>query len=144
MLRRNILKHCLSFVVLVLMVVLAIGSGGSSTDTSTKKVQSQKPKYTVSASQIFKEYVDNEIAADDKYKGQVIIISGVVSDIGRDITEEAYINLSTGDPFFDVQCLFTKGEEPAVAKLSKGKNVRIKGVVSGKIGLVTLQDCSLQ
>ena len=125
-----------------MFAVLALGSLDS--DSDTKKTQSQSPSYTLSADQLYRDYSANEVAADSKYKGRVVVVSGTVQSIGKDITDEAYIVVGGGGFLDGVQCMFTKGEQGAVARLSKGQRVTVKGEVSGKMGNVLLRRCTLQ
>jgi len=140
---KNLKKHIASLVGLVLFGMLAVGS--TDTDKDTQKVQSQAASYTVSANQLYSEYDSNEVAADAKYKGKVVIVSGTIQDIGKDIMDDAYIVIG-GKGFLDgVQCTFTKGGQSSVARLSKGQQVTVKGeVVMGKIGIVLINKASLQ
>jgi len=135
-------RHIVSFVVLAFFGILAAGS--IDTDTDTKKVQSQTPSYTLSANQLYRDYKANEVAADAKYKDRIVVVSGTIDSIGKDIMNQAYIVIG-GEGFLDgVQCMFTKGEESSIAQLSKGQHVTVKGKVSGKMGNVLLNKCTLQ
>jgi hypothetical protein len=139
---KNLKKHIASLFVLVVLGVLAVGS--TDTDTDTQKVQSQAPSYTLSANQLYREYDSNEVAADAKYKGKVVIVSGTIQDIGKDIMDDAYIVIGGGGFLDGVQCTFTKGEQSSVARLSKGQQVTVKGEVAGKMGNVLINKASLQ
>ena len=139
---KDLSRHIASFVVLAAFLILAMGS--TDTDTDTKKVQSQAPSYTLSANQLYNEYNSNEVAADAKYKGKVVIVTGAIQDIGKDIMDDAYIVIGGGGFLDGVQCTFTKGEQSSVARLSKGQQVRVKGEVAGKMGNVLISKCSLQ
>ncbi len=139
----NSKKHLLSLVVLAVFGLLAAGS--ADTDEDTKKVQEQEPSYTLSADQLAGEYESNEVAADAKYKGRVVAVSGTIENIGKDIMDQAYIVIG-GKGFLDgVQCMFTRGQEPSIARLFKGQHVKVKGEVSGKtIGHVLVNKCTLR
>jgi hypothetical protein len=141
--KKNFRRHGVSLIALALFALLAAGS--MDTDTDTKKVQSQTPAYTLSANQLVSDYEANEVAADAKYKGVTVVVSGSIESIGKDIMDQAYVVIG-GQGFLDgVQCTFTKGEESSVARLSKGQQVTIKGEVSGKmIGNVLINKCTLQ
>jgi|BioPla2DNA2_1021312.scaffolds.fasta_scaffold60085_2 hypothetical protein len=139
---KNLSRHIASFVILGAFLILALGS--TDTDTDTQKVQSQSPSYTLSANQLYNEYNSNEVAADSKYKGKVVIVTGTIQDIGKDIMDDAYIVIGGGSFLDGVQCTFTKGEQSSVARLSKGNQVRVKGEVAGKMGNVLVNKCSLQ
>jgi type II secretory pathway pseudopilin PulG len=139
---KNQNRNLASLVVLAVFLVLAAGS--ADTDTDTQKIQSQTSSYELSANQLFREYDQNEVAADAKYKGKVVVVTGTIQNIGKDIMDEAYIVIG-GAGFLDgVQCTFTKGEQSSVARLSKGQQVRVKGEVAGRFGHVLINKSSLQ
>lgn len=139
---KNLKKHIASLVGIVVFFILAAGS--RDTDKDTQKVQTQAARYTVSANQLYSEYNSNEVAADAKYKGKIVIVSGTIQDIGKDIMDNAYIVIG-GSGFLDgVQCTFSKGEESSVARLSKGQQVTVKGEVAGKWGNVLVRNASIQ
>lgn len=136
-------RHVLSIIVLFVFGFLAVGS--IDTEEETKKVQSQTPSYRLSADKLYSEYDANEVAADNKYKGKVVVVSGTIRDIGKDIIDQAYIVIG-GDGFLDgVHCVFTEDQHSSFDRLSKGQNVTVKGEVSGKImGSVLMNKCTLQ
>jgi hypothetical protein len=139
---KNLKKHIASLIGLLVLGILAVGS--LDTDTDTQKIQSQSASYTLTANQLYGEYDSNEVAADAKYKGKIVIVSGTIQNIGKDIADNAYIVIG-GKGFLDgVQCTFTKGEESSVARLSKGQNVTVKGEVSGKMGNVLVNKARVQ
>lgn len=139
---KNLRQNIASSAILAVFLILAIGS--TDTDKDTQKVKSQTPSYTLSANELYNEYNNNEVAADSKYEGKVVIVTGTIQDIGKDIMDDAYIVIG-GSGFLDgVQCTFTKGEQSSVARLSKGQQVRVKGEVAGKMGNVLINKCSLQ
>jgi len=135
-------KHIASIASLFVFVVLAAGS--VDTDRDTRAIKSQTASYTVLANKLYSEYERNEVAADEKYNGKIIIVSGAIHDIGKDVMNNAYIVIG-GKGFLDgVQCTFTKGEQSSIARLSKGQQVTVKGEVGGKIGNVLVNKASLQ
>lgn len=142
MTKQNLGKHIASAFLLLVLGILAAGS--TDTDTDTQKVQSQAPSYTLSADQLYREYDSNEVSADAKYKGKVVIVSGTIQDIGKDIMDDAYIIIGGGGFLDGVQCTFTKGQQSSVARLSKGQRVTVKGEVAGKMGNILVNKASLQ
>ncbi len=102
------------------------------------------PDYVISANRLYQEYEYNEVSANYKYKGKIVLVSGTMQDIGNDLFGDPYIVIG-GSGFLDgVQCSFNKSETLSIARLFKGQNVRIKGEVSGKLGNVQVKNCSLQ
>jgi hypothetical protein len=91
---------------------------------------------------LYREYKENEIAADAKYKNQVLYVEGVITDIGREILGRPYIILA-GDTIFGVQCVFSTEHEPTIAQLTEGQSVTVKGTILGYLINVILEDCSI-
>lgn len=85
------------------------------------------------------EYEENEVAADLKYKGKTVVISGIISDIGK--TESLFgegtpyilFSNSGADSYFStIQCGFSKKTEiEKLANCSKGQSVTVKGTCTG-------------
>ncbi len=142
MIINNKSRHVVSLFGLLLFLILAVGS--VDTDSDTKEVRSKAPSYTLSANQLYGAYNDNEVAADAKYKGKIVIVYGTIQNIGKDIMDDAYIVIGGGGFLNGVQCMFTKGEQSSVSRLSKGQQVTVKGEVGGKMGNVLVTKCSLQ
>ena len=133
----------LSAAALSSFLLLAVGS--AETDSEAEKISEQAPAATLPADQLYQEYDANQVAADSKYKDKVVIVTGSIQSIGKDITDTAYLVIG-GAGFLDgVQCMLPGGQESAVAQLSKGQLVTAKGRVSGQsIGNVLLRNCTLQ
>ncbi|MHC5079772.1 MAG: OB-fold protein, partial [Planctomycetota bacterium] len=110
---------------------------------SSEKPAEGKPALTVSAAQLFKDYEENEVAADEKYKGKILQVSGEVSDIGKDIMDKMYVNLKTENMFMHVQCYFSDKHKDKLKTMKKGQQVTIKGKCDGKLMGVNLRGCLL-
>lgn len=106
----------------------------------------QQPAVVITASQLVGAYQANQVAADAKYKGQTIQVSGKIDGIGKDILDDPYVSL-TGDPtnpLADVQCQFSQNDEAALASLSKGQQVTLQGTGKGMtIETVEIRNCSI-
>jgi hypothetical protein len=138
----TIRKHILSAGILSALMLLAIGS--VDTDEDTKRIQGQAPDYRTTADALFSEFKENEVAADAKYKGKIVVVSGVIQAIGKDVMDQAYIVLGGGGFLDGVQCTFTESQNASVGSLTKGESVSVKGEISGKMGNVLITKCSLQ
>jgi hypothetical protein len=86
----------------------------------------------VDAKQYFKDYQDNEVTADEKYKGKDILISGVVASIQKDFTDGAYITLSVDEIGIQNVRVTLKDNNDAKT-LHKGQAVRFSGIGGGMI-----------
>src|SRR5437773_2522532 len=67
------------------------------------------------------DYESNPIKADASYRSRIIVVEGMVDDIGRNITGTPYVSLS-GDMMpqdISVNCYFAKDNESQVIGISK-------------------------
>ena len=142
------LRHMGHFSMTVLLVVcaLALVSCESQKRVQEKKVTGKPAKYVVTAEALLNEYEENQVAADLKYKGQVIVVKGRINDIGEDILKTPYITLCADEWGLScVQCFFADNEKPKLARLKKGQFIQVKGLCDGKaIFNVILKGCELQ
>lgn len=145
-------KGCLIALAVIVLLVIIVSKLDKTPSPKTAETirtpdstqEPQKPQVIVEADYLRLEYEENEVAADNKYKGSVIVVTGSIRDIGKDILDDAYVVIG-GSGFMDgVQCMFQKNNQAIVATLSKGQEVRIRGKVSGKLGNILLRDCHLQ
>jgi hypothetical protein len=95
----------------------------------------------LSADALYSAYKANEVAADAEYKGKIVVVSGIVRDIGKDILDSPYIVLGGQGLLDGVQCMFPSAGNSPVAKIGKGQKVSVRGRVAGKMGNVLLKDC---
>jgi Leucine-rich repeat (LRR) protein len=83
------------------------------------------PSFSLSAEKFSEEYKENRNAAEEKYKGKVVELTGVVKSMGRNIADDSYISLEAGKVLFGVMCV-TADAEPW-AKVAPGQKVKLKG-----------------
>lgn len=106
-------------------------------------VMNKSADFKISAIKLYKEYKANEPAADNKYNGKIIEVSGKIERIGKDILGQAYVTLKIEDySLASVQCVFPDVQKSTVASLSQGQQIVIKGECKGKLlGTVLLEKC---
>jgi hypothetical protein len=129
---------------MVLISVIAGVSGGKS--SSISPADKKTPGATeMNALQLYQEYNANKVTADAKYKGKIISVTGTIKDIGRDMEDGPYVTLGTEQVLSAVQCMFSKQDEPLLARLSKGQSLTIQGKCDGlAIISVILSNCLIQ
>lgn len=108
----------------------------------------------ISAEEVWEEYDANEVAADAKYKGKILVVTGVVTEVGKEIIfGTPYVALAGksngwfGDTYLGgtVHCSFSKSDEAALSALSKRDYVCVAGVCTGKFILfVQLKPCVIR
>ncbi len=103
------------------------------------------PDMDVSASQLQKDYKANEVAADNKYKGKLLRVTGTVESIDKDFLDNVVLKLGTGDMFAEVHATLEDSEKPKAAELSKGKRVRVVCTGGGMVMMSPmLRACTLE
>jgi TonB family protein len=122
------------------------GSTSAGSSTTHNAPAAQAATYTpppappkvieISAPQLFVEYKANEVLADTKYKGQWLYVSGMVGEIGKDFTDDPYVNLLTSDNEYEtVRANFAKSSVAQLAQLHKGDRISVmcrgKGMLIG-------------
>jgi len=91
------------------------------------------------ATDLTKDYIDNEISADNHYKDKQIIVQGIISDIKKGISGNAFIVLEGTTSNRSVQCYMK--EIDGIDKLKKGDKVFIKGKCDGLWVNVIMSSC---
>ena len=131
--------------ILLLMVVLLLVSGcniGQEGQRQTaKKIEAQSVSYQMTSVALYQEYDANQVAADQKYKGKVLEVSGPILRIGKDIMDVPYVILN-GDGLSGIQCSFANENE--VAKLGNNQQITVHGQCDGMIIDVQLEGCTLK
>lgn len=128
-----------------LMIVIGILAAYSSQGSTRLSRELGSASYKMRAAELFEEYQKNEVAADGRYKGQVLEVSGLVKDIGNDIMNSPYVILGENvDNPIGTQALFAPSERDGVAELSKGSRVTVRCRGGGKMMNVILRDCTLR
>lgn len=130
-----------------LIIVFVIGAIGSlnqdeerssndnknkETQTKSTVAQPEEKPIAVDAVDLWNEYDENEVSADQKYKNKQLEVTGKIDDIGKDIFDSIYITLKTDDMIGSVQVYFSDKDAESVAKLAKGDKVTVVGKGSGK------------
>ncbi len=117
------------------------------TEKATTKPKKKVATVKVDAATLIKEFSDNELAADTKYKGKNIQVSGTVEKIDTELwDDDKYILQISGGgdfEFFTVNCSGMSNEE--LATLTVGDDVTAVGKFDdgGDLG-VDLKKCSLK
>ena len=138
----------------VLIVIGIIASSGSKKEepaknAATPAAQTAAPAAKVeaikiSAASLYATYKENEVAADEKYKGKAMEITGTIDDIKKGLGDIPYVTLATDDDFGNVQCTFSKNDSAQLAELKKGQKITITGKCSGLMMNVIVKDSKIQ
>jgi hypothetical protein len=121
--------------------IVGLGCAGGSEDSPTPAKAAEKP-LPIDAKALTKEYDDNELAADGKYRGKLLAVSGKISDISETFGSVS-VSLEGHEILKTVMCTFQESEKQKVAALKKGAQVTLVGTGDGSTaGLyVGLENC---
>ncbi len=99
----------------------------------------------VSSTRLFNDYQANEVAADNRYKGQKLLVTGTVASIDKGLFGSMVLRLSTPNEFMSTMCSMESSEASSLSQISKGEQVRVLCEGSGMtIGSPSLRDCTFR
>ncbi|MGV3658511.1 MAG: OB-fold protein [Chitinophagaceae bacterium] len=102
-------------------------------------VATVEARYTVNAADLYKEFVENENRANEKYNGEVVAVQGTVMEIQKE-GDHLLMVLKGDENGGGVSCSFS-GKIPTLP--APGENVTIKGRCTGFLMDVNLVDAVL-
>ena len=132
---------------LIIILGSALGSGNDDRPTSSSPTAAETEEVqaiSITARQLYQEYSDNQIAADAKYEDQWLEITGTVESIGKDIVDDMYVSLETGNLVGSVQCMLEDSEFEEAANLSEGQSVTVIGKNDGMLLNVIVRKCTIE
>jgi hypothetical protein len=148
-------------VVLVLSVAVCCGCGINQLNTTLQDAQNAMKQaqanaeadrkartVAVKAADLLQEFKTDPAAADRKYKGKCLEISGVVERTSMDGDGVPFIILHAGDEQsqLKIECFFDDelGQDDArVQRLTKGQAITVRGEYNGRVSHVQIRGCVL-
>jgi hypothetical protein len=95
--------------------------------SSDNKVIEEKAPFETTASEIAKEYADNAVAADNKFKDTTFNVSGTIVDVNKNSINEPYVSLKGGvDPAKEPQFAFIVADREKAFELKPGQNIKLQ------------------
>lgn len=138
-------KFCALFFI---VCVIACGGTPTTNQPSTSPAASQAPSAVeaikITAVQLSRDYEENEVAADQKYDGKLLAVSGKISSINVILGQTSIVLLGVDDLSRTVTGFFGDDQKDAIAKLKKGQTISMEGRCDGKMLGVNLKDCKLK
>jgi hypothetical protein len=141
------MKRVITAVLIAGLGFATSGCGASSGSGSDSSESVGKPDVTVEAKQVLTAFEKNEAAADGKYKGKTLEVSGVVSKVDTEMfDEEKYIVQVGGGGRYEILTVNCNGlASEDVSKIKKGDEITVVGVFDdgGDLG-VELKPCEIK
>lgn len=119
------------------LVLIAVAYGVYMFNKKTESLHKVKPEYTVTANQLYMEFVNNEKSAILKYEGKIIEVTGEVIMVTK---TDSISNVLLGAEealLGGVNCSFNELEN----NLQKGEIITVKGQCQGYLTSVILNNC---
>lgn len=138
------------FWVIIIFVAFSVLGGGPASDGENNDSavggdsNPSEEVIEISARDLFAAYEENEVAADQKYKGKKLKVTGTIKDFGTNILDDSYITLETEEYFLSIQCYFKESELDKVTNLSKGQTITLIGVCDGMSMNVVIENCEIE
>jgi hypothetical protein len=131
---------------IALAVVFIVAVGGILAalylyNLKAKDLKKVKPDFVVTSTDFQKAFEENEKNASVKYINKVIEVKGEIIAIEGTDKKTWNVTLQTASDMSKVICTFPKVANPEVFAL--GKEVTIRGVCSGVLSDILLNNCAL-
>jgi len=140
----------ISFVWLVVALAMIGAQDRSKTNVASNSPSPTKVKIEqimqVNIREILSAYKNNEVGADNKYKGKRIQVTGRINSIKKDILDNLYVTLGTGAQFEipQIQAFFDDSMNNQLGQLSKGSPLTVVCRVDGLMMNVLAKDCIIK
>lgn len=135
---RKIFKLVL-FIIMVLVVINFVNSeyndyknsGTQNVELRTQQsdiqVQPSQPEIIyISVLDLAKEYSENEVKTDEKYKNKLMRISGDVQAISKDFADNLVLELSSDNQFLPANMRMEKSEKSKMMNITKDEHVVVQ------------------
>jgi len=129
----------------VLILLLALGVIGAGVgyymyNKPVASLENKKADVVATAAQLIADYESDEKAADEKYLGKVVQVSGKVIDITT-AEGKTKIQIETPNPIAVIICELEPGAEHGSVKA--GDDIVVKGMCSGYLSDVILVQATI-
>ena len=101
----------------------------------------ERKSQTIQAKALYNAYQANGVSADNNFKDKNFYVEGIVGDISKDILNDIYVTLKTGDIIGSIQCYIDDAN--VAANLQKGQRITVFGECNGLMMNVLMKDCKV-
>jgi hypothetical protein len=129
--RKKIIRNA-AFISLLLLV-----AGGfyayKEYNRKNESLESAKPEFTKTATEIINEFTTNEKQANATYLGKVVLLHGPVKSVESD--DQGHYTISLGDPTSgaSIRCSLDSTETQTASSLQSASLISVKGICTGFI-----------
>ena len=143
-------------VIVFLVVLFVVFSADADNDAdeianteSSYKYADNEPKTQITATDLYAAYKNNAVAADNKYTGKTLIVTGYIFEITKNYDGIYFVILDNkgANGFSSTFCYFPANRNSSLSSLQKGQFLSIKGKCIGRGAdniFPKLENCSLE
>ncbi len=106
---------------------------GARSAAPSAPVAPQMAEVYTSPRELIEAYRANEIAADARFRGKMVSISGTVADITRSAFDDTVVQMGDPNGFERVHATLSDGQQSVAAQLQRGQSVVVVGRCTGMI-----------
>ncbi len=132
-------------IVMIILVGIYIIYAFNVSNQNTQTILNSRPT-PVTAGQLIAAYAGNTISGDDRYKGKLIEITGLVQNVDTTLGQPYVALTDNGSDASNILCSFNSGADSQLASLVSGQTVTLEGIGDGASALggsVMVNNCSL-
>ena len=113
---------------IVVIIALAAGYGWYQFNRKVQGLANVRADFSVNATDLIKEFVSSEDAANKKYLNKILAVKGTVKNV-----ESAQSTIVLGDTsdMSGVRCVIDSTANSTIGSLQKGAVITIKGAITG-------------
>jgi TonB family protein len=114
----------------------------STADAASAPPAEVMPDMAITTPELSEAYSENEVAADNAYKGKTLAVTGIVSEIGKDYRERVFL-LFDSPLSLGIRATMNDGSDAVAGRLQKWQKVTVACKhVELFIGHVMMDDCA--
>jgi hypothetical protein len=143
-------KHLFLYSIAGLVLAGFLFSRSRPSASKQRSAQLQEPvvspdgMVSVGAVRLWRDYEENEVAADAQYKGKRVRVTGTLVSVERDYDGRPVLHFLSGSPIFRTMATLDRAYLPDVAKMKKGDQVVVRCVGAGReMRMPQLEKCML-
>ncbi|HZV71291.1 MAG TPA: hypothetical protein VFG10_17170 [Saprospiraceae bacterium] len=122
-------------IALILLAIIGAGYGYYIYNRPVASLEDKEADVAISADQMITDYETDETAANEKYLGKVVVVTGKITEITSEEGKKK-VNLETSNPISAVICEMEENKK--TENLKAGAMIKVKGMCSGYLSDVIL------
>jgi hypothetical protein len=136
---RPVIRNLLIFVIILAVTGVLIGL--YMYNKKNPDLSKVKADYVLQVSQLINEFNQDETSANAKYIDKVVEVTGPVASIETTSDSTMNVTLADKNQMSGIICTFHGIADPASIETKEGEIITVRGVCSGMLMDVLLNDC---